>query len=383
MITLRDLFGSNDGWAEAAGGYVDSTQDVSNGVMSITSVTGYAESLWSKSGFTALDAIVVVRTSGASGDPQIHVRETDADNFLLVWIDTSAEEFVISKMVSGTLTELASYAIPNFSNSSDYYIAAKVFGNALHGILFDSDRKQIAILSEVSSDVTAQTGTKAGVGANGVASYSEFTCREAGIVTTLVCLGDSNTDGSPDRINQEDEFPQVINSRRIYDNLVCIEAGKAGDNIAECEARVATEVAPFAADGHRNVCVLQMGTNDRADGFTAAQAWTRYISCIQAVQAAGFVTFVNNGFPNTKDDADNTQWNEDLNADIAANEATYDYTAVDVWTPFGGTAGSGFPSDVDLLWYTQNNPHASEAGHLIFAEEDLKAVKRGNLELIT
>lgn len=372
MTLYVDNFGSDLGWA-AAGGHVDSTGAIANGALTVTAVGGEAESLWTRTGFVGQDVLVVARTSTSAGDPQVHVRETDEENYLAVSIDSSGGNFTLRKNAMG-LTTLATAAITDFSTANDYYIVAKVFGNALHGLLFDDQGRELLHLVEISSDISDQTGTLAGVGASGAAVYSDVVLRSANLFTTVVCLGDSNTDGN--NIAQADEFPQQINKRYMTEPVVCVEAGKAGDNIAECEARVATEVAPYDVAGHRNVCILQMGTNDRADGFTAAQSWTRYQSCIATVKAAGFEAFVGTGFPNTKDDAANTQWNEDLNADILADEATYGYTAVDIWTAYGGTLGSGFPPDVDLLWVSTNNPHASEEGHIIFANTYMDAVHR-------
>lgn len=372
MTTYRDFFSSNSDWAEAAG-HVDATQAVSGEVMTITAGTDYTTSLWSKGAFKASDCIVVVTLDGASGDPQVHVRETDEDNFLMAWIDSSEGNFIISKRVSGTLTAFQSQAIPNWDSSKDYTIIVKVFGNALHAILLDESWRMLLHNIEVSSDVSDQTGRLLGVGAGSVASYSKYTARSVDQMVNVVCLGDSNTDGN--NIDAADEFPWVMNARRAFDNSVFVNSGKAGDNIAQCEARVATEVTPYYVNGHRNVCIMQMGTNDRADGFTAVQSQARYQSCIAAVKSPGFEPFVATGFPNTKGDADNTQWNEDLNDWILANEATYGYTAVPIWEDYGGVEGSGFPPDIDRLWVTENNPHASEAGHLIFTNSFLRDVK--------
>ena len=378
MTIYKEQFYVDANW-QAAGGWVDSTKIISGGLLTLTAVTDYSTSLWTRTGFSGLDCIVVAKTSTSGGNPQIHVRETDADNFLTAYIDSSGGNFVIAKRVSGTLTTLSTEAITDFSTANNYTIIVKVFGNALHAILLGPDDKTINHLIEVSSDVSDQTGVLAGVGCGAVAVYQSVDLRTVKIMTTLVCLGDSNTNGN--NIPQADEFPEVMNARRRFDNIVCVNSGKAGDNIAECEARIATEVTPYFVAGHRNACVMQMGTNDRADGFTAAQSWVRYQSCIATVKAAGFEAYVNNGFPNTKADAANTQWNEDLNADIMADEATYGYTAIDVWTPFGGTIGSGFPYSVALLWVTANNPHASAEGHLIFAREVLEKVKNNSRAL--
>lgn len=380
MSIYRDNFSSDSGW-QAAAGHVDATKDISGGTMTLTAVTDYTTSLWTKTGMSGLDAIVVAKLSGAADDPQIHMRETDEDNFLMAYIDSSEGTFVIADRDTGTLTELDSSAITDFSTSTNYTIAAKVFGNAFHAFLLDVNGQVIIQLTEVSSTVSDQTGVLHGVGTAGDVAYQSVDMRIVDEMTTIICLGDSNTDGN--NIDYKDEFPQVINAQRIFDNCVAKEAGKAGDNIAECEARVATEVTPFYVSGYRNVCILQMGTNDRADEFTAAQSWTRYQSCIATVKAAGFEAFVGTGFPNTKTDVDNTQWNEDLNADILADEATYGYTAVDIWLAYGGEIGNGEPPDISRDWVSQNNPHASEYGHLVFAKTYMETVKNNARTLVT
>lgn len=375
MFVYRDNFSSDSGW-QAAAGHVDATKNISDGIMTLTVGDGsdHTSSLWTKTGVAGLDAIVVAKLSGAVDDPQIHMRETDNQNFLGAFIDTSAEQFIMADIAGGVTTNLASATIDNFNSSIDYTIAAKVFGDAFHAFLLDENDQVIIHLTEVSSTISDQAGTLHGVGTGGIVTYSQVDMRIVSEMTNILCLGDSNTDGF--NIDFKDEFPQVINAERIFDNCVAKEAGKAGDNIAECEARIATEVAPFHVDGYRNVCIMQMGTNDRADGFTAAQSWTRYQSAIATAKAAGFEVFVGTGFPNTKADVDNTQWNEDLNASILADEATYGYTAVDIWLAYGGVEGSGFPPNIERDWVSTNNPHASEYGHRIFAGTYMDSVKR-------
>lgn len=371
MSYYDETFDADENW-QAAGGHVDATKSITGGQLTLTAVTDSTTSLWTRTGFSGSDVIVIAVTNVSSGDPQVHVRETDENNFLTAYIDSAGGNFVIAKRVSGSTTTLATEAITDFSTANSYTILVKVFGNALHAILLDENEDVLIHHIEVSSDVSDQSGTLAGLGTGGTAVYDSAKLRTVTEMINVVCLGDSNTDGN--NIANADEFPWLLNSQNAFFPIVFINSGKAGDNIAECQARIATEVAPYYVAGHRNVSVLQMGTNDRADGFTAAQSWARYQEVIRDVKQAGFEAIVGTGFPNTKTDPTKTQWNEDLNADIMSDERIYGYTAVDIWTAYGGVLGSGEPPDISRDWVSANNPHASEYGHQVFATTYLKAI---------
>lgn len=342
MFTVFDDFNVDAGWVKT-GSWVDSTKSVSAGVLTLTAGAGGAgSSAWKKDGLVGRNVSITVR-AGASvvGTPQIHLRETDASNYLVAYIDPNDGTLNIGKVVAGVYTSFASVAISAFNSASTYTFTAKVFNNILFAsyLRTQSDGDVGAIIEKIHADVSGFTGTTHGIGVtSGTQKYDWVDMRILEGLTNVVCVGDSNV-GADNRLY----WPNQMQKRRFREGFIARNQGTGGYSTQDIYDERATRIDPFVVSGAKNIVSIATGNNDYAvESKTPSQAYDVQKTLIAYCQGLGYkcelATLI--PFPYA-DRAGQTslQFVDGLNTLIRGGPATYGYTLCEIHTAFGATNG--------------------------------------------
>lgn len=373
MSIFVDDFSTDNGWVKT-GAWVDSAYSIANGVMTITAGAGGAgTSAYTRSGFVSRNASIATR-AGASvaGYPQIHLRETSATDYLVVYIDPSNGTFNIGKFVAGVYTSFGSSAIASFAAGNTYTFSGIVFENCLHGVCMRADGNVDVELESISADVNGFLGTNHGIGLTSTTQKFDWVeMRTLSSMVNVVAVGDSNV-GPTHRLM----WPEQMTKRRLGDALITRNKGVGGYSTQDVIDNYATFVTPYKVTGARNVMIVGTGNNDFAvEAKTAAQAHAKQRDLILLAQAEGWECQLNTLIP-FEYAGDPLTFVQDLNTLITSGKVTYNYISADIYTAFGATVGSTAVSPTTLR--NADGIHYTTAGKNLAAKTILYTLARND-----
>jgi len=366
MPIIRDNLNVDSGW-EKTGAWVDSTKNVSDGAITITAVTDFTTSGWTKTGLDGLNVVMMAEFSpGANDYNQIIVRATDADTFLRGYVESN--KFYLAKVESGTLTTLQSGFIVPYDSSETYIMELVVFGDMFMGTLYDSLGEVLIQLIERSATISGFTGTRTGIGANTSTSYTRVEGRVLTEYYNVACFGDSNTHGFPLDNLKAEAWARRIQSKRIVSDLKTIKSGVSGDKVQDLIDRQAADIDPYLVTGAHNICVVLIGTNNRNDD--PSDVWAEMQTLIAQLITAGWKVYFCT-YPHCY--TERITFIDDLRALVLAGAEAEGATIIDIFTGFGCSIGT--IEATDGLRVVDNEVHYTIAGHRLIAREVLKIVR--------
>lgn len=385
MPTFLDNLNSDLGWVKT-GAYGDATAAFSNGAMTLTKGASYTTSAYMRSGFFGRNAGIKITTSGGTnGSPEIHLRETDQNNFLVARIDRAAVKFVIGKVVSGTYTEIASLAMANYTTSINYTFWAEVYEDCFRACLINDTANRLLELEQIDSSISAFTGTKHGLGLNGTSTaFDSVMMRTYDTLLNVVSVGDSNVgvntygagslSGSWTGTTLPTSGTNVMTARRATMGMFSRNRGVAGYSAADILAAKATLIDPYKVTGADNLIVISAGNGDYAyEDLTAAQAWVSRQSLMTSLKASGWRIVNCTIIPFSWSPQASTQTFVDtLNATILANTVADGYTSVDVHAAMGCTVGVNAVDPAELR--EDDNIHFTIKGRALWAKTVLRSI---------
>lgn len=379
MSVYLDNFNADAGWVKA-GSWVDSTYSISGGVMTMTPGAGGAgSSAWKKDGLDGRNASITVRAGAAvNGYPQVHLRETDASNYLVGYIDPTNGTLNIGKVVAGVYTSFASVAITSFSTNSTYTFTVKVWENLLFAAYLrtSSDFDVGGQIEEISSDVSNFTGTTHGIGVTtGTQKYDWVDMRILDSFTAVVCVGDSNV-GADNRLF----WPNQMMKRRFNEGFRAENQGQGGWSTQDILDNLATRVDPFPVQKADNVLSIATGNNDYAvDAISPTTCHTRQGTLMTYAKTLGYRCELATLIPFPYVDRGGyvvIDWVTELNTLIRDGASSEGYTLVEIHDAFGATDGQyGVnPSNLvnaDQIHYSST---AVSGGHTLAARTHLHTI---------
>jgi len=337
MARFYDQFRTDSGWVKA-GSYVDSTKSISSNVLTFTFGTTEGKSAWKKDGWGGRNVSIVCR-AGASvaGYPQIHLRETDENNYLVSYINPNDGTLNIGHVTSGSYTSLGSVSITSFNSASTYTFCAEVWENCFHAVILRTDGNVDVRVENISSTVENFTGTSGGIGLKtGTQKYAWCIFRTLDYFVSAVAVGDSNVGASHYTM-----WPEQLLKKKLGQGFVIRNHGTAGYSTAAIYNDRNARIAPYAGvKKAKNLVIIGTGNNDFAvESKTASQTYDVQKTLISYCQGLGFECQLNTlmQFVYTPDAR---QFVEDLNGLILGGRSTYNYTSADIYTAFGCVAGS-------------------------------------------
>lgn len=358
-------FNSITGWNKSEV-TTDSTFSVSSNQGSLTpNTTHYETSAWALDNTDGRNVIMEITCVNASNNPQIHLRESNKDNFIVGFINTATGTLYIGKRVGGALTLVTNTVIPNFSSSNSYKLVMKVFGNHTLLIISDSTNKILKVLDYTNSAISALTGTRNGLGANGgVTLYEGLELSKINEYTNIVFLGDSNTAGYPSgsglgyNTDFDKTFPELLQQEWKDEPVSIISSGIDGNTITALNARLGTDLYPRLVSGATNIAVVLIGTNDM-NTDSAATAWGHLQTLINNIQSNGWLPVVMTYPPKDGDVTRNDKLRE-FNDDIRNNADKLNYVVIDLWNAMVD------PNDDNANEFVHpDGLHFTEMGHLL------------------
>lgn len=359
MPIFLDTFTSDLGWIKTSNSYVDSTSSISGGVLTITKgAGGSTTSAWTRTGFVGSNAVIRVKTSGGTnGSPEIHLRETDQNNFLVCRIDRTAVKFVMGKVVAGVYSEIASLSITNYTSALNYTFSALVFGNCFHATLWNEAAGKLLELEIISSDISAFTGTKHGLGhgysgAGTNSSFDEVEMRTLDTIDNIVCLGNSNvstqtiTDlggGAWSKTYDDDNgYPLLMQRKRLGSGMIARARGVSGVIMDTVISSLSTTLDPYKITGARNIVVLSCGNNNyTTSGDDGATCYADFQTFISTVKTNGWEVAICTIIPFTWESNPQgaVDFVDELNSQIRAGVSVDGFTLVEIWSAFGCDTG--------------------------------------------
>ena len=380
MSAYLDPFNADANWIKA-GAWVDSTKSVASGSMTMTVGAGGAgSSAWKKDGLEGWNCSITVR-AGASitGIPQIHLRESSATNYLVVYLNHSDATLNIGKVVAGVYTSLGSIA-SSIGPTGTYTFTGKVFGNCLYGAIKTADGLENVFkqLIYIGADISAFTGTSHGIGlTTGTQKYDWVDMRILDRLTNVVCVGDSNV-GTDNRLF----WPNQMMKRRFNEGFISINQGTGGYSTQDIYDERLTRIAPYVIQGADNVVSIATGNNDFArEDKTAAEAYAVQQTLMTYCKSLGYrcelatlIPFPYAGDPLT--------FVTDLNTLIRAGASVDGFTLCEIHNAFGATNGQYGVSPSTLVNADQIH-YSTGTGHPLAAKTHLLTLARNDRYPVT
>jgi len=254
--------------------YGEATATIADGEMEVLAAN-FDKSVVSYSKSFSKNSIISVKLVSAAGSPQVHLREQNDDNFLMVYVSSSTGKFRIAKMVAGTLTTVEEVAITGFSTANEYTLTVKCFETHVVAELYDDAGILLHSINEYGANIV-HTGVVNGLGCGSAtaATYDDFYFRNVlDEYTNAVCLGDSNTGGSTNPAANPGIgllFPGVIATASKTQKRTLVNKGVSGDQTTNISARI-TDLTGRKVAGATNIAIVAVGTNDIALGEKTAE----------------------------------------------------------------------------------------------------------------
>ena len=379
MFIGRDDFNADSGWVKT-GSFVDSTKSISSGSMTLTAGAGGAgSSAWKKDGLDGWNVSITVRAGASIANiPQIHLRQADASNYLVVYLDPSDATLNIGKVVAGVYTSLGSIASSIVSGGT-YTFTGKVYGNFLYGAILTADglNNVFKQLYYIGSDVSAFGATTHGIGLNAnTQKYDWVDMRVLDHFTNVVCVGDSNV-GADNRLY----WPNQMMKRRFNDGFASFNQGTGGYSTQDIYDERSTRIDPYLITGFGadNIVSIATGNNDYAkESKTPAQAYDVQKTLMAYCQGLGFRCELATLIPFPYADRGgqtSLEFVDGLNTLIRGGPATYNYTLCEIHNAFGATDGQLGVVPSDLVNSDQIH-YSTASGHILAAKTHLYTLAR-------
>ena len=314
------------------------------------------------------DVVAVAGLTRAAAEIGIITRYADANNYVRTY--HNGTNVVIEKVIAGTPATVASVAKTYVAGADLEVIWQGTTIRVFYGA------NQLNNDGYTISDAALQTGTQVGVystnAGNSISTTFECFARGSGgehaalksmVVRPqdrqlIVFDGDSLTSGQG--LTTPETYPYKVldtEGRATFDG---INLGVAGQTVADIAADVATQIWPQVGIWANHTYIIWAGTNDLANGGTAAATYTTLTSVIQGARAAGFGRIVVlNMIKRTTDAALETK-RQAYNALIAANTAGADII-VDVG------ALPEFQDTTNTTYYQGDGTHITATGSTVIA----------------
>jgi len=291
-VVSDDFSVANNEWIKA-GSYVTTTPAFVSGKLKINSAGAPSSLLCSYIQRNTIARNFIMSVDMCSGARDVgtywsrarkHFRESSQGNYFNSYINSDGT-FNLQKVASSAATAVTSGAIPNHSFDKTYRVVTKAFENFISSNLYENGRVLVN-LEAVNSDFAASTGKLNGLGSGDTPLYDNFTFEKLDNFLNIVFLGDSNTlqSGITKGYNTTDELRMTCQNLPVG----IFNKGVSGDRITNVSARVTADVTGNKVSKARNICVLQIGTNNVYDGASAATIMTALESLYDTVLATGF-----------------------------------------------------------------------------------------------
>lgn len=153
-------------------------------------------------------------------------------------------------------------------------------------------------------------------------------------VTSIICLGDSNTFGY--MLTKSQSYPYLLAKAVESNGAIVINKGINGNTTQDVIDRLEKDVVSHFKPYSKNIVLLQIGTNDIGFAYKAESLFERYKVIVESLKDNGFEVWALSVPPRN----DNAKFSIQI-SDLNAKFKKYDKIScfVDLWAMFADESG--------------------------------------------